>query len=84
MRNGEVRFALMNGHRQFEPSGPKSATFGHVASNLQAICTGAWLVSSVPDPHAHGLKSGMLRCLTEQVKMKRQQRLVVKAEAGKS
>jgi hypothetical protein len=27
---GEVRFAVMNGHRQFEPSGPKSAKTRHL------------------------------------------------------
>jgi hypothetical protein len=34
---GEVRFAPMNGHRQFEPSGPKSAKNGlmHRSEALQ-------------------------------------------------
>jgi hypothetical protein len=40
-RGCEVRFALMNGHRRFEPSGPKSAT-GLNRSRGRALRRAAW------------------------------------------
>jgi hypothetical protein len=35
-RTGEVRFALTNGRRQFEPSGQKSANIGNAGRDVAA------------------------------------------------
>jgi len=44
-RSGEVRFALINGRRQLEPSGPKSANKRHrghdVTCHFVALSAGA-------------------------------------------
>ncbi len=68
-RSGKVRFALMNGHRQFEPSGPKSARNGNEAA-VEADARSAPAMPIMLTNHsASQIKTeqhfGLLKCLSK-------------------